>query len=387
MTHPSAGFALWGRVLTDGQALPLSRVEVADGRIVGMAPAARPRPADVVVDAGWIAPGLIDLQVNGAGGVDLTSAEDRPAALCHVARTVAVHGVTAFCPTIVSAPPHVILDCLAAYRPQPVAGGAEALGIHVEGPFIDRAHRGIHAESVLRCASPDEVSRWLTVGRPTIVTLAPELPGGLAAIAQLSAAGVVVSLGHSGADAESANAGLNAGARMATHLFNGMPPLHHRQPGLVGALLASPALLGLIADGVHLHPLAVDLVVNRAGADRVALVSDALAAAGGPPGPCVLGEQTLLSDGYVVRHADATLAGSARLLDHCLRNVRAWMPEMPPARVIDMATRTPASLLGLRRKGRVAVGCDADLIVLDPDFNVLSTWVRGELVVPVAERV
>jgi N-acetylglucosamine-6-phosphate deacetylase len=385
-SRPPSDFALWGRVLTDGRELPLSRVVVAGGTIVGVEPAARPSPADIVVDEGWIAPGLIDLQVNGAGGVDLTSATDRPAALREVARTLALHGVTGFCPTIVSAPLEVVLECLSAYRPQ--AGGqqaAEALGIHVEGPFIDPEHRGIHEPGLLRSASRAEVSRWLAVGPPAIVTLAPERSGGLEAIATLSAAGVVVSLGHSGADADQACAGLAAGAQMATHLFNGMPPLHHRRPGLVGALLASTAVLGLIADGVHVDPLVVDLAVNRAGSERVALVSDALATAGTAPGPCVLGNQSLVSDGHVVRHADGTLAGSARLLDLGVRNVRAWLPAMAPARLVDMATRTPARLLGLRRKGRVAEGCDADLIVLDADFNVRSTFVRGDVVRP-AER-
>jgi N-acetylglucosamine-6-phosphate deacetylase len=216
-----------------------------------------------------------------------------------------------------------------------------------------------------------------------MVTLAPELPGGLSAIAQLSEAGVVVSLGHSGADAAQARAGLEAGARMATHLFNAMPPLHHRQPGLVGALLASRAVLGVIADGVHLDPLVVDLVVRRAGVGRVALVSDALAAAGAPAGESMLGDQLVVSDGRVVRRVDGTLAGCALLLNECLRNVRAWFPDLSPATLIDMATRTPASVLGCQHKGRVAVGYDADLIVLDHDFNVRKTFVHGRAVADV----
>ncbi|MGI9146637.1 MAG: N-acetylglucosamine-6-phosphate deacetylase [Chloroflexota bacterium] len=378
-----SGFALWGRVLTDGRQLPFSRVEVADGRIVGVQASLRPQPADVVVNSGWIAPGLIDLQVNGAGGVDLTSASDRSAALNQVGRTLALHGVTAFCPTIVSAPLPIVLESLAGYAPGPsrtFPGAAESLGVHVEGPFIDPQHRGIHDPACLRSASSAELSRWLSVGRPAIVTLAAEQPGGLEAIAALTRAGVVVSLGHSGADDRQACAGLKAGARLATHLFNAMPALHHRRPGLIGALLASTAVLGLIADGVHVDRLVVDLVVNRAGSERVVLVSDALAGAGAPPGPTRLGTQSLVSDGEVVRHADGTLAGSARLLDFGLRNVRAWLPAMPPGQLVDMATRTPANLLGLRHKGRVAVGCDADLIVLDADFGVLSTFVRGEVV-------
>jgi len=202
----------------------------------------------------------------------------------------------------------------------------------------------------------------------------------MAAIRQLSEAGVVVSLGHSGADAVQARAGLDAGARMATHLFNGMPPLHHRQPGLVGALLASAAAVCLITDGVHLDRLVVDLVLRCAGAERVALVSDALAAAGVTAGPSLLGDQVLVSDGRQVRRLDGTLAGSAVLLDECLKNVRGWLPKLPPATLIDMVSGTPARLLGLARKGRVAVGCDGDLVTLDRNCNVSHVVVRGELV-------
>jgi N-acetylglucosamine-6-phosphate deacetylase len=365
--------------LTDGRELPPCRVEVASGRIVSVEPAAGPHPGDIVVEEGWIAPGLIDLQVNGAGGVDLTSAGEPDRSLVHVACMLAAHGVTAFCPTIVSSPPDLILDRLAAYRPRPVVGGAEVLGTHVEGPFIDHAHRGVHDPAVLRDASRAEIARWLETQPPSIVTLAPERPGGLEAIAQLTeaAAGVVVSLGHSGAEAAQARAGLAAGARMATHLFNAMPPLHHRKPGLVGALLASSAVLGLIADGVHLDPLVIDLVVRLAGPERIALVSDALAAAGTPSGESRLGDQIVISDGRSVRRADGTLAGSASLLDACLRNVRAWLPDVAPATLIQMATSTPARLVGRFDKGRVAPGCDADLIVLNGKFEIVSTFARG----------
>jgi len=368
-------------VLTDGRELPPARVEVAGGRIVLIQPAERPLSGDVVVGKdGWIAPGLIDLQVNGAGGVDLTSATDREAALDQVARTLAHHGVTAFCPTIVSAPVEVIVDRLAAYRPRAITGGAEALGAHVEGPFIDPGHRGVHDPSILREASAAEIARWLAICKPSIVTLAPERPGGIQAIRQLCNAGVVVSLGHSGADATHAQAGLNAGAQMATHLFNAMPPLHHRQPGLVGAVLASEAVVCLITDGVHIDPLIVDLVIRCAGSQRVVLVSDALAAAGAPAGPSLLGNQVLVSDGRQVRRTDGTLAGSAVLLDECLKNVHGWLPKLPPGTLMDMVTGAPARLLGQSRKGRVAVGCDADLVTLDGDWNVTQVFVRGEAV-------
>jgi N-acetylglucosamine-6-phosphate deacetylase len=372
---------LWGRVLTQGRELAPSRVEIGDGRIAAVTTCERPAPGDIVCETGWIAPGLIDLQVNGAGGADLTSAQRPEAALSHVARTLATHGVTAFCPTIVSSPPDLIVDRLRTLARTPVEGGAEPLGVHVEGPFIDPSHRGVHDPDNLRDATWAEVAGWLAAGPPAIVTLAPERENGLAVIRQLAEAGVVVSLGHSGADAAITQAALTVGASMATHLFNAMPPLHHREPGLVGAVLASEAILGLIVDGVHVHPVMVDLVVRCCGTTRVALVSDALASAGMPPGEYVLGDQRVVSDGHQVRRLDGTLAGSAMLLDSCLANVRAWLPDVSPAALVQTVTQTPAQVLGLSRKGRVAEGCDADLVMLDNNFAITRTWVRGSCVV------
>jgi N-acetylglucosamine-6-phosphate deacetylase len=373
------------------------------GRIVVVQPAPAPPPgAELVVEDGWIVPGLIDLQVNGAGGIDFTSAEDPEQALREVGCLLAQHGVTGFCPTLVSSPLEVIVSRLRALRTaaaevvgsglgpwrssetgtrgdsEPAVGRAVSLGAHVEGPFIDAEHRGVHDVRMLRHATSDEVRAWIDAGPPAIVTLAPELPGARPAIEQLTAAGVVVSLGHSGADAAAAQAGLAAGARMGTHLFNAMPPLHHRRPGLVGALFTSDkTTLGLIADGVHVDPLVVAMVVRAAGPCRVALVSDALAAAGAPPGPVALGQQTVYSDGKVMRRADGTLAGSAALLDSCLRNARAWLPWLSAAQVVQMATQTPADVLGLTRKGRIAIGADADLVVLDDEWHVVKTIIAG----------
>jgi len=378
-----AALTLYGPVLTDDRELPPSRVEMGGGRILAVVSDASSAGADLVVDNGWIAPGLIDLQVNGAGGVDLTSAAHPAEAVAVAARTLAQHGITAFCPTIVSSPPETILSRLAAFGPRAHPLGAESLGAHLEGPFINPAYRGVHDPAGLRPPDSREIERWLALMPPAIVTLAPELPGALDAIRRLVAVGVSVSLGHSGADTAGAQAGLAAGARMGTHLFNAMPPLHHRRPGLVGVLLTSAATLTLIADGAHVDPLVVAVAVRAAGVERVALVSDALAPAGAATGPGALGSQPIVSDGRVVRRADGTLAGSAVLLDACLRHARAWLPWLPPAQVLRMATRTPAEALGERaaaRKGRVAPGYDADLVVLDAAWNVAHTIVRGEVV-------
>jgi N-acetylglucosamine-6-phosphate deacetylase len=373
---------VWAKVLTNGREFSPRRVEIADARIVAVEPSPSPHAGDHVVEDGWLAPGLIDLQVNGAGGVDLTSAHEPVAALECVSRSLASRGITAFCPTIVTSPAELIVNRLEAYAPRAIEGGAEALGLHVEGPFIDVKHRGVHEPGLIRAPKRSEVDGWLAAGKPRIVTLAPEIPGSIDAIQQLTSAGVVVSLGHSGADAACAQAAIAAGARMATHLFNGMPPLHHRSPGLVGAVLASDLTFGLIADGVHVDPLMIDLVLRVAGVERVALVSDALASAGVPPGEYALGEQRIVSDGVSVRRPDGTLAGSAMLLDGCLRNLRSWLGNrVEPARLVQTATQTPAKVLGLSHKGRVAVGCDADLVVLDPTFTVKQTWVGGTRVV------
>jgi N-acetylglucosamine-6-phosphate deacetylase len=413
--------AIWGPVLTGGAERPPSRITLQGGRIETITTESAPCPGDLVVEEGWIAPGLIDLQVNGAGGVDLTSlaglaVESPPAlrisgragraqgvgprsrdpaaldpcgdpdagaggrALERVARVLVRHGVTAFCPTLVSAPAEMILARLPDLAPRRIAAGAASLGAHLEGPFLSPAHAGVHDARVLRPPTDAEVGTWLAAGPPTLVTLAPELPGGLAAIERLVQAGVRVSLGHSGADARQAQAALAAGATLGTHLFNAMPPLHHRAPGLVGALLASDATLCLIADGFHLDPLLIDLVVRRAGPGRVALVSDALSAAGTAAGGATLAGQDLVRDGSVLRRADGTLAGSLQLLDVALRNVHRWLPDLGPAALVEMVTGAPARAIGAHDRGRLASGCVADLLVFDRDLDLQQVILGGSRV-------
>ena len=366
-----------GAFLNDGAEWERGAVEIVDGRIARFMWA--PRNPDVDAEDGWIAPGLVDLQVNGAMGVDLSSTPDPAAAVAEVARALVRYGVTSFCPTIVTSPVEAILERLPALAPRDHPRGARSLGAHVEGPFISPKAPGVHDPRHIRRPSRTEIARWLAAAPPpAIVTLAPELDGAAEAIGQLRAAGSVVSLGHSAATAEQAQTGLAAGATMGTHLFNAMAPLHHRAPGPIGALVDSSATIGLLADGVHVDRLACALAIRAAGPDRIALVSDAIAAAGAPPGPVRLGDQTVVSDGVAVRRADGALAGSAAMLDLGIRNARAWCPWLTRAQVMKMATATPARALG--RRARIDVGQPADLVVLDRDWQVRATLVGGELV-------
>jgi N-acetylglucosamine-6-phosphate deacetylase len=369
---------LRGRLLTDGVEQPATCVAIDDGRVSRLWPADA-TAVDLDADDGWIAPGLIDLQINGAGGVDFSSAADPEAAVAEVARALVRYGVTGFCPTIVTSPVEAILARLPALAPRDYAGGARSLGAHVEGPFISPKSPGVHDQRHIRPPTLAEIERWLAAGPPpAIVTLAPEVDGAAEAIARLRAARTVVSLGHSAGTAEQAEAGLSAGASMGTHLFTAMGQLHQRAPGLIGGLIGSTAVTGLICDGVHVDRRVCALAIRAAGPERIAIVSDAMAAAGAPPGPVRLGDQTVTSDGVAVRRADGALAGSAAMLDHGLRNAHAWCTWLTRGRVVTMATATPARALG--RRARIGVGQPADLVFLDHDWVVRATIVGGELV-------
>ena len=368
---------LTGMALLPNLGLTPSTIAIVDGTIdqvtAGLAPA-----ADLTAPAGGcITPGFIDLQVNGAFGIDLST---DPAGVDRLSHGLLASGVTAFLPTLITAP-------LPSYRPalqtlqqaQAAVRGARLLGVHVEGPYLNPVRHGAHDPAYLRSPDLAEIATWLDPQIVRIVTLAPELPGALPVIDALRRQGIVVSAGHSDCTLSQAEAGFAAGVAWGTHLFNAMAPLHHREPGLAGALLSSTVPCGLIADGQHVHPAVVKLAWRAKGPQGLTLVTDAMAATGMPPGRYRLADAEVLVDDTTARLADGTLAGSILTMDQALRNVQRFTG-CSLADALVMASTTPAAVLGLAQMGRIAAGCVADLVFLDHAGHVTRTLLAGKSV-------
>ncbi len=359
-------------------------VELTDG-VISSVSAGRPRrPAEVTLTDGYLLPGLVDLQVNGYFGVEFQTAD--AARWAAVADLLPSTGTTSFVPTIITAPLDQLAATLRAARdfvPDLPAAGARVLGVHVEGPFIAPARRGAHNPAWITDPTPAAVAQLIDAGRRLLrlVTLAPERPGALAAIEQLAGAGKLVSVGHSDAVADQVAAAADRGARMVTHLFNAQRPLGHREPGVVGQALTDSRLTsGLIADLYHVAGPVCGLAF-RAAPGRIALVTDAAAPAGMPPGEYLLGGEPVTlpdADGAPPLRADGTIAGSALRLDVAVGNAVACGVPLPAA--VAAATSVPADLIGRPDLGRLAAGAVADLVWLGPDLRTRATWLGGRLV-------
>ena len=358
-------------------------VVVERDRITAVGPASEvsiPPGAELFDAAGLIlAPGFIDLQVNGAFGADFTADPDQ---IWAVAREYARYGVTAFLPTIITSPLENVATAQAVVcQTPPGFQGAHPLGLHVEGPFLNPARKGAHNPGYLQLPSLAAVADWSPATGVRMVTLAPELPRAAEVIASLAGRGILVSAGHSMATYEEAIRGLDAGIRYGTHLFNAMPPLAHREPGLPGALLSDPRpAAGLIPDGIHTHPAIINLVWKLLGPARFSMVTDCMAALGMGPGRHLLGDFEVIVDATSARLSDGTLAGSILSVDQGLRNLISHTGcSLEDA--LATVTTTPARLLGLaHERGCIARGCIADLVLLSPDLRVQATVARGEVV-------
>ena len=349
------------------------------GEVDGALLATMPAGAAQVDGSGLLAaPGFVDLQCNGGCGIDLASEPER---LWELGAELPRWGVTAWLPTIVTSPPEVVERALATLDAGPPPGwvGAVPLGLHLEGPFLAPSKKGAHVAGLLRTPSREAIEGWTREAGVALVTLAPELDGASEVIRALVERGVVVSIGHSAADHGQARQAVDAGARWVTHLFNAMAPLHHRQPGLVGVALTDERLhVGLIADGIHVHPDVV-AIAQRALGERLTLVTDAVAALGMGPGEHQLGRArvTVTDDG--VRLADGTLAGSDLSMDAAVRNLVSFTGCGPEV-ALAAASGTPARILGDERRGALEPGRRADVVLLTQSLEVAATIVAGEVV-------
>lgn len=375
-----------GTAIVDGS-LVEADVEVANGLVVAVRERSREISASEltgtdqveVVDCSGlvIAPGFIDLQCNGAAGHDLTS---EPGSIDAVGHALVRFGVTSFLPTVVTAPAdrrERAIDALRALRRGSVSG-AEPIGLHFEGPMISPSHRGAHVSAHIANVDDEELETWIASGVVSLVTLAPERDGALETIRRLRDAGIVVAAGHTAMTPEVLARAREHGLTYVTHLFNAMAPFGHRAPGPIGAVLGDDSIVaGLIADGIHVDPVAVRMAWNALGPRRTSLVSDAVGALGLPHGRTRIAGLEIVYDDTGVRTLDGVLAGSALALDQAVRNLIAWTG-CTLVDAIATVTSTPADLLGLPDRGRLAVGSRADLTILDEDARLVRTVVAGE---------
>lgn len=337
-----------------------------------------------------IAPGFIDTQINGGFGVDFSQPSAEVAAGVRlVGKRILEHGVTSFCPTLVTSPPsvyHQVLPQIAVENGGP--HGAGVLGVHVEGPFISAEKKGAHPERFLQTFSVPGLSDLLrtygSLDSVSVVTLAPELGHSGSVVRELSQRGITVSLGHSVANLSQAEDAVQHGASFITHLFNAMLPFHHRDPGIVGLLTSDrvppdrTVFYGMISDGIHTNPAALR-IAHRAHPTGLVLVTDAITAMGLPPGRHTLGQQVIEIQGLHAYVAGTkTLSGSIATMDMCVRHFRQ-ASGCSVEEALEAASLHPAQLLGIsHRKGSLQYGCDADLVILDDDLNVRSTYISGE---------
>jgi len=354
----------------DGTFVP-GDVEVADGRIVAVG-------LERGVGRGLAVPGLVDLQVNGFGGVDFLDADAD--GYRRAGEALLETGVTAYLPTLITSPQEQLLAAMREI-PQGDRRRPRILGVHLEGPFLSAKRLGTHVSSARRDPDVALLDTLLDGGPVRLMTLAPELPGADALIDRLLERGVIVSLGHSDATAAQANAAFDRGARMVTHIFNAMRPFGHRDPGIAGAALArGDVIVQIIVDGIHLARETA-LVAWHAAAGRLALVTDAITAAGSGDGLYTFGSLDIQVHDGAVRGPDGVLAGSVLTMIDAVRNLHGL--GVPLEDAIAAATTVPGRALGDDEIGRLGTGLPADVVVLDDNLDIARVLVGGEVHVAV----
>jgi N-acetylglucosamine-6-phosphate deacetylase len=361
-------------------------LQISGDQISGRGQGQAPEAAMPHMDARGLVvlPGFIDVHVHGAAGHDTMDATSQ--ALTAMAKFFPSTGVTAFLPTTVTASQEAISRALinvAAYQQNPHPSGARVLGVHLEGPYINLKAKGAQDGGHVRLAHPAEYEPWLALKVIRLLTLAPEFAENLALLAACQTAGVAVSVGHTQATYEQAMQAYAAGARGITHTFNAMTGLHHRQPGVVGAALSNPGFFcELIADGVHVHPAAVQVLWSAVS--RLILITDAMQGAGMPDGPYMLGALPVQVANGVASLANGTLAGSVLTMDKAVQNMRLFTEAGWPA-LMAITSGNAAAHLGLPRPSLLA-GATADLVLLNDQCQVQATFIAGRLVYQVPRQ-
>lgn len=365
------------RVFSAGEWLEPGWIEISGQHIQAVGRGEPPHGPDLRTEASLV-PGFVDAHVHGGGGYSFNDAD--PAAAERIAETHLRHGTTSIMASLVTAPLDELEARLRALAPK-VRSGLLA-GIHLEGPWLSPSHKGAHAPELLRAPDPRDIERLMDAGAGTVrmVTLAPELDQGPAAVRQILDLGAAVAIGHTDATYEQTRAALTAGATAGTHVFNGMRPIHHRQPGPATALLEDPeAFVELIADGVHLHPAMIRTIFNSPA--KAVLITDAMAAACAPEGLYKLGHlEVRVEDGQARLTSNGSIAGSTLTLDGALRYA-VQTAGVPLHEAIEALTRHPAAMLGLTDVGLLQAGKRADLLVLDSALTVQGVMRGGKWVV------
>lgn len=384
---------LWlenGKLLTQTRELATTTVGIEDGCIAYVGQAAETPLAEEWRDLGGsiVAPGFIDIHTHGGHGITFGDPDTLAADLHAYSAWAATTGVTGFLCSVAAADHAALLALVRAYADLFDAGGfpgAEPLGLHLEGPYLNPEKRGAFNATWLHTPAVAEVDALLDAGRGWVrqMTLAPELPGAADVAARLRERGVVAALGHSEADYELATAALRGDFTHITHTFNAQRGFHHREPGVFGAALMSDGVTAeLIADTIHVHPGAIALLLRCLGPERVVLITDAMAAAGLGDGVYSLtGHEVVVKDG-VAHNPRGAIAGSTTTLDRCVRNVHRLL-DVPLADAVRMASLNPARVIGRDREmGSLDVGKAANLVALDAEGTVHLTLVRGKVVYP-----
>ena len=362
-----------GRLLVGGELVEGYALRTEGRRIAGVE---RSAAWDVDLQGGILAPGFVELHMHGMVGRNVTEGRE---ALAEIAAALPRYGVTTVLPAATGNREQLLafLEAVKSCGERPPVGAAIP-GCNLEGPFLNPQQRGAIPEEAILPPDRGLLGELLAAGCVRLMTMAPDLPGIGPLIETAAAAGVTVSLGHTRATLEQALTAQAQGASHVTHLFNGMQPLHHRQPGMVGAALTAPGLtVELIADLVHVHAGALRLAIAAKGAARCVLITDAMAALGMPNGVYSLLGREVRVRGQEARLEDGTLAGSTLSLDQALRNVTRAVG-VPLAEALGMVTENPARQARLADRGRLAPGLRADLVWLGPDLQVRGTWVEGE---------